>query len=523
MNIKQIANYIKRAGKKLTMNKSLISVTDDPRIAIDSKEFESIKKAYRMYKGDFGSRTITNSLGQKKSQKIHGYNLTEIMSSSLASIVFNEQAEINVSQHDKEEQETAKENQTTLDEPVNDKLQEIFKQNDFKHLLERYIDGAIATGGFAIRPIIDGDRIKISWIRADQFLPLSYDADNISEACIVNVHSKTINGTRYYYTLLEFHQWMPNGDYKVTNELYKSDVRHEVGKQVPLGEYYADENGNATLRDESVFTGLGRPMFAYFRIPGNNLEYKDSPLGYGFANKGRSVLEDTIDTHDEMYWDMKFGKRRVAVPAEWLRHDDEHKAYFDVNQAVYEGMYTNGDDSLSSIKDLTSELRPDQFDKYLDIYKKELESIIGVSSGTISSADQSMQTATEIESNNSKTYRTRASFLTNLDKFIKESVLSIIQLGNYGELFESQQPLFDFDITKDENVLDFDVHYDDGVFVDKNKQFSNDLQAFSAQALPLKEFLKRNYGLDDKSATAWLTELRDELPESEPQEQDFGE
>ncbi len=68
---------------------------------------------------------------------------------------------------------------------------------------------------------IDGDKIKILWIRADQFYPLRSNTNEVSECAIATKSIQTEGDTNYYYTLLEFHEWQDE-KYVISNELYKN-------------------------------------------------------------------------------------------------------------------------------------------------------------------------------------------------------------------------------------------------------------------------------------------------------------
>ena len=56
------------------------------------------------------------------------------------------------------------------------------------------------------------------------------------------------------------------------------------------------------------------------------------------------------------------------------------------------------------------------------------------------------------------------------------------------------------------------VHFDDGVFVDKDKQRTDELALVSAGVMPKKEYLIRNFGLSEQEADQWVAEVLNEQP-----------
>lgn len=70
--------------------------------------------------------------------------------------------------------------------------------------------------------------------------------------------------------------------------------------------------------------------------------------------------------------------------------------------------------------------------------------------------------------------------------------------------------------TGDVQKVNINIDFNDGVFIDQDAQLKNDLQALSANALPIKQFLMRNYSLDDATADEWIKQLDEEKASEEP-------
>lgn len=494
-----LRNFFMKGGAKLGMTKGLNRITDDDRVAIDPSEYVRIQTAKQYYKDDLPPYYYRNSYGQKRHRPLCSLNVTKLAAKRMASIIFDEQCEISLKD-------------SALDGFAND----IISSNHFNLQFEQHLETGIALGGLAARPYVDDqNNIRIAWANADQFYPLRNNTDNISECVFASRTTRVENKQSIYYTLLEFHQWKDSDTYVITNELYRSTSRDVVGNQVPLGTIYPN------LQEQVEFNGgvIKKPLFAYFRVPGTNNKDLDSPLGVGIVDNSKNIIDAINRTHDAFVHEVKMGKRRIAVPAEMLRpattgfgsnsDDQVHPVMFDPDVDVYDAMY--GDTDNMKIQDLTSDIRADQFKTSIDYFLREFESQIGMSTGTFSFDGQSVKTATEVVSENSTTYQTRSSYLTQVELFLNQLVTAIFEIASTPEFFSDGQPrLSGFDANAD---LELSVHFDDGVFIDKDKQRADEMQLVAAGIMPKKEYLMRNFGLSETDADKWLSEVADEQPE----------
>lgn len=493
-----LKNWLMKGGAKLGMTKGLTKITDDDRVAIDPSEYERIQLAKKYYKDDLPLIHYRNSYGKRRHRAMSTLNVTKLASKRLASIIFNEQCELSLK-----------------DETLNQFVNDIIEKNHFNLQFEQHLETGIALGGLAARPYVDDqNNIRIAWANADQFYPLRNNTDNISECVFASRSTRVENKQPIYYTLLEFHQWQDADTYVITNELYRSNARDVVGNQVPLATIYPN------LQDQIEFTGgaIKKPLFAYFRTPGTNNKDLDSPLGVGIVDNSKSIIDAINRTHDQFVHEVKMGKRRIAVPAEMLRPsaggfgsgDDNqvHPPVFDQDMDVYEAMY--GDMDNMKITDLTSDIRADQFKASIDYFLREFESQIGISTGTFSFDGEGVKTATEVVSENSTTYQTRSSYTTQVELFLNQLVTAILEVASTPQFFsDNQARITGFDANDD---LDLNVHFDDGVFIDKDKQRADEMALVTAGIMPKKEYLIRNFGLSETDADKWLQEVQDEQP-----------
>lgn len=470
--------------------KSLSNITDDSRIDIDPKEYARIRQDFNYYANRFPVRHYIDVNGVRRHRPYNTVNLTKRAAQRIASIVFNEQCEISFD-----------------DENLGKYLNQVLADNDFKNQFEMNLEKGIVAGGFAMRPYVDHDKIKIAWVRADQFYPLRSNTNSISEAAIASRSTKIDNNQTVYYTLLEFHTWQ-NDNYVITNELYRSTNANEVGIQVDLGELYPNIAPSITINGEA----MKRPIFSYFRMPGANNISLESPLGIGIVDNSKSAIDNLNLTHDTFMWEIRNSKRTVIVPDTMMSFDSAHRPTFDTDTDVYVKGIGEDADSLK-VTDITHDIRVQQFTQSMNSWLREFENNIGMAPGTFSySPDKGVQTATEVVSENSMTYQTRSSILTNVTAAIQGLCQAILELAGTAEFFSSGKP--QFDLTSVDNLSDLGLHvkYDDGVFIDKDKQMDEDLKNVMANTLSKETFLMRNYNLSEADAEEELQRIQDEQP-----------
>ena len=470
------------------MGKSLVSITDHPLINVSPLEVSRISRGFKYYRDDIPAVKVVNAYGVEVAREMKSLNLTHLSARKLASIIFNEQVQISV------------ENET-LDDYVNGVLDD----NAFKLKYEEELEAAIAVGGFAIRPYVENNQIKLAWIRADQFFPLKSNTNEINSAVIVHKTTMSSGKKTKYYSLLEFHDYT-DGVEMIVNELYVSEQANQIGEQVPLTvlDIYA------YLPERAEITAV-RPSFAYFKCPGKNNINIESPLGVGIVDNNRHTIDSINRTYDELHHEIKFGKRKVAISSDLVKPAGGYSTssgmpapHFDSDQDTY--MMLNGQGG-TEIKDLTPSIRIDEYQKTLDLFIQELESGVGLSRGTLSTeATKGATTATQVVSDNSDTYRTRSSYLTQVEKQIKELVISIVQIASNSDMFDGASPLtYDF-----KEPIVTNMHFDDGVFVDKDTQAKADSLAMQMGVMSKVTFMMRNYGLSREDALAELKHITDE-------------
>ncbi|WP_304598885.1 phage portal protein [Lactobacillus intestinalis] len=497
--MRKLKRFIHKGGVKLGLvqNQSLSIITDDPRIKVPAEEYDRIRKAKNYYQDVLPDVEYWTMKGPKK-RHLNSINVLKSASQSLASLMFNERCAIKVS-----------------DSALQTLLDQILKENNYYLDQETHLETWLALGSGAIRPYIENDKIKLSWANATDVYPLEANTTKVDQIALSRRLQKVENNVAVYYTLLEFHQWgkvddQGNRTYTITNELYRSTDVNSVGEKVPL--YYVDEY--ADLSETTTFNNLSKPLFAFYRNSGANNKNLVSPLGMGLCDNWFKTVDDINLVHDSFEWEVKTGYRRVAIPRSWVRRQsningvplpENEQYYWDPEDAVFVPINIKIDDT-SAFKDLSINIRTEQYESSMDFFLRELENELKLSPGTFTVAPSGIQTATEVVTNNSKTYQTRSSYLTMLEKTIDQLVYAIAELLSTAELWSDGKARWSGDIDN----LEIKPDFNDGVFVDREAQRTSDLQAVQAQIMPKLQFIMRNYDKNEEEARQWLEQLKEE-------------
>ena len=486
MGIIQFVKNLFKRGQYAMTTESLASITDHPKIAVTSAEYRRISENLRYYQSNIEKITYTNTDGIKKQREATHLPIARTAAKKIASLVFNEQAEITVD-----------------DTTANEFIQETLKNDRFNKNFERYLESCLALGGLAMRPYVDNGRVRVSFIQAPVFLPLQSNTQDISSAAIVTKTIKSADQKTIYYTLIEFHEWSNNGKYIISNELYRSESSEQVGGRVPLAEVYED------LEEQVELDGLTRPLFSYLKPPGMNNKDINSPLGLSIFDNAKSTIDFINTTYDEFKWEVKMGQRRVAVPENLTETrmvsdngDINIVKRFDAEQNVYLRL-SNNDMDGGNITDLTTAIRADDYIKTINEGLALFEMLLGVSAGMFTFDGQSLKTATEVVSENSDTYQMRNSIVSLVEQSLKELIISICEIGSLYGLYSGSIP----------QMEEIAINLDDGVFTDKNNELDYYTKALASGLVSREYAIEKALGFSKEEARKMAESIKKESME----------
>lgn len=490
--IQRIKSWFKKGGYALA-GQTLKSINDHPKINIDPNELTRIERNMKQYQGNYPKVEYVNSAGEVRERDYMTLNLRKLSAEVLAGLVFNEQCDIYIGDQN---------SRSNRLKSAHEFMRHVFEHNRFKKNLAEYLEPTFALGGLTVRPYLgDNGEIEYSWALANAFFPLRSNSNGISEGVMKSVTTKVDGNRIYYYTLLEFHEWEQDQEgndlYVITNELYKTEDPGEIGKRVSLDEIYEG------LEERAVIQGLSRPLFNYLKPAGFNNINPHSPLGLGICDNSVNTLKKINDTYDQFWWEIKMGQRTVFVSDAMLNIlPDESgrppEQIFDPDVNVYKSIHM-GDDK-EPVKDVTHDIRTQQYIEAINQSLRTLEMELKLSVGTFSFDGRSMKTATEIVSENDLTFRTRNEHVYEVEQFIKGVIISTFEFAKFYGLYDGEIP----------SKEDIGIDFDDGVFQDRAALLRFYGQAKTFGLIPTVEIIQRVFKMPKETAEEWVKEIERE-------------
>lgn len=471
------------------------SIFEHPKINFERKELERVKESFRHYGGAYPQIEYLNTERKLMKRDYISLNMTKTVAEHMSTLVFNEQCEINIGIPD----------ENTGMYPVSEAsefAEEILDRTEFKDVLTNKIEAMFATGGLVVRPYYDAGEGKIdfSWCLADAFIPLRSNTNSISEGVIPTTTTLQEGRETVHYTLLEFHEWQGK-DYIVSNELYRSKDSAKLGKRVPLTslDVYAE------LKPITVIEGLSRPLFSYLKPAIFNNISPRSPLGLGLCDNSRATIKAINDTYDQFHWEIYDGQQKHIVSDHFLKTTEignqRPQQYFDSQSSKFVALPGGIDDMVH--KDITTEIRSKQYIESINYFIQRLEAEAGFSANTFVFDGFKAQTATEVISKDSKTYQSRNKHVNEVEKFIKNLIISTFELAKWVKV--DGKALYRGNIPeRDEIGIDFD----DGVFESRESEleFYRKATAF----IPKVEIIQRLFNLPRVEAESWMESIHAE-------------
>lgn len=425
----------------------------------------------------------------------------------LAGLIWSEQCEIHVSQEDSEKQ--------LLEEFVIDTL----TKNAFWTKMQEHIEQVLALGGGAMKcwyeikrdakgdEIPDTGHISIGFCMADQFVPTAWDNAKVTDGVFISREAKD----GYYYTRLEWHKW--NGvSYYISNELFRSEIKSgsQIESQDILGFRYPLDEIYPFLNAETELQGLDTSLFAYYRPAiANNID-DNSPLGVSIYANALSTLKALDICYDSFIREFTLGKKRIIVPAQCLRtvvdeHGNMHR-YFDSTDEAYVAFKTDDTDALK-IQDNTVSLRVTEHEQAINAFLSMLCLQVGFSAGTFTFDKASgIKTATEVISENSKTYKTIKSHQMQVKAAIDQIVDAIIQVAAlYNMTWEGHR------IKKlAEHGWETKVVFDDSILQDRQTNINEGILLKSNGLISTKRFMTEILGYTEEEALQEMQAIKEE-------------
>ena len=436
---------------------------------------------YKMYNGKDHVPCRRLSLGMAKK-----------LSEDIADLLLNERVQI-----------------TIQDPATSEFVMGVFDDNNFSVIGNDYQERKAYTGTVAYVPYLDnidvsedgavipGDsgKVKINYVSAPNIYPLSWCNGYISECAFV--FPKIIKSKKYAHIQLHV---LKDGMYVIENHVVESTAG--AGKEVPA-EDWGKLNGFEAM-SEKIYTGSPERQFVIDRLNIANNSDKDNPMGVAIFANSLDILKGLDTVYDSYINEFILGKKRIFAAPELMGVDLLGNPVFDPNDVVFyqlpEGYLKDGGKPIESVD---MDLRADAHEKAINDNLNILSMKCGFGQNHYRFENGSIQTATQVISENSDMFRTINKHELILEPVLNELIRIIARLG--GVLGVNTDP-------NTEIVVDFD----DSIIEDKQAERQSDRQDVSMGAMTLVEYRAKWYGETPEEAKKHVIQ---EIDEPDPEEE----
>jgi len=353
--------------------------------------------------------------------------------------------------------------------------------------MQSNVEYGLAKGGIVFKPYIKGGRIAVDYVQADQFYPISFDANGNMTACVFQDVLKIGN---HWYTRLEYHN-LTGTLYTVRNAAFRGETRDTLGMEVPLAsvEEWRD------LLPEATITAVKRPLFGYFRVPlANNID-PTSPLGVSCYARAVDLIKQADTQWSDLLWEFESGRRALYVDELAFDRDTDGKPILP-NKRLYRTIKATGAmEKETFYEEWSPNLREANMISGLDTILKRIELTCGLAFGTlVTDPGRVEMTATEIKSSRQRTYLT----ITNTQKALQSALDGLLYAMDVWTTLEKLAPVGAYQAT---------YSFDDSIVADHDTQFQQDSMSLSQKTMSRVEFRIRNYGETEEIAKQKIAEI----------------
>ena len=465
--------------------------------------WQAIYKGFYRAWHEVDVKTIRDPKGKKRT--LATMNAGKMACSQMARYVWNERCSI-----------TASMKSAPQDDPLNAFLQHVLKDNRFGSAFGDLLEKSFALGGGALKEWVEipkdengndiGEgKVRIGYTMASQFVPTAWDNAKVTSGIFVSREARD----GYYYTVVEWHHW-DGTTYRITNDLYRQPIKGAEPQNI-LGWWYPLDKVYPLLSPDTTIEDVHQAFFQYVRPFGANYADDNSPLGMSIYAPALNTLHGLDIMFDSLQREFVLGKKRIIAPARAMKqsagvNNGRPDRYFDADDEVWEALATDNPEDLK-IYDNSVDLRVEPHIAGINGDLSILCAQIGFDPGTLSfDATRGLKTATEVISENSKTFGTVKAHENMLKDALEDMVHAIFDLAvRCGLTWEGKTI---------ESLIsggyDVSVQFDDSIIEDKNAEINRGVMMVGSGLMSRKKFMVDVLGYTPEEAETDLAEISKE-------------
>lgn len=363
------------------------------------------------------------------------------------------------------------------------------KENSFTVNFPIFLEKALAIGtGVLVEYENENGKTVIDYLDGTVFIPYKYTNGYISGGITVSRSVEEIRKKKIYYTHLTYHEY-ENGIYRRYNELYKSSIETELGKEDNFTQRFPEVKELEEIPTSTPRFQIFKPNIA------NNFD-TESPMGI-------SILANSIDRfksidlkYDCFSDEFELGRKRILVDQSAMKGQMQVDAngnqrfvqYFDAKDKAYVAI--NGMEG-QPVKEIDFSLRTQEHIDAINADLDWLSSNVGLGGNFYKFDGQSTKTATEVISENSDAFRTKVHYDIITNDVIYDLVKVICEMEGI----------------KTNKIT---IIPDDSIIEDKNTEQLRAQQEVTAGLRSKKSYLMDIKGMSEQEAEEELQKIQKE-------------
>lgn len=363
------------------------------------------------------------------------------------------------------------------------------KENSFTVNFPIFLEKALAIGtGVLIEYENENGKTVIDYLDGTVFIPYKYTNGYISGGITVSRSVEEVRKKKIYYTHLTYHEY-ENGIYRRYNELYKSSIETELGKEDNFSQRFPNVKELEEIPTSTPRFQIFKPNIA------NNFD-TESPMGI-------SILANSIDRfksidlkYDCFSDEFELGRKRILVDQSAMKGQMQVDAngnqrfvqYFDAKDKAYVAI--NGMEG-QPVKEIDFSLRTQEHIDAINADLDWLSSNVGLGGNFYKFDGQSTKTATEVISENSDAFRTKVHY----DIITSDVIYDLVRVVCEMEGIKTNK------IT---------IIPDDSIIEDKNTEQLRAQQEVAAGLRSKKSYLMDIKGMTEQEAEEELQRMQEE-------------
>lgn len=336
---------------------------------------------------------------------------------------------------------------------------------------------AMGGGSVVFKPYVSGKTLRVECLRVDQFYPVQGRED-----AVVFLSRCRWQGRDYLRS--EYHRF-EDGIYRISSRAFLCDSIGRPRKAVALTSIPLWEDA----AEEIAIEGLDSPLWAQWKLPfANCVDGSGEPVAI-FAN-GQQCLADMDRIYNDYCYEFESARRKLILREDALRMDQRGRPILPQSEGaddVYLPLDLPGDSA--AFGDYTPEIRESQYRQAINQLLRLYELQCGLSSGTFSLDEKGAVTATQVISQDRRTYYTVCEIQQQGRAALEELIKALSALCDLYDLAEG----------------DYEVNlcFGDSVFEDTATEFDRRLKLVELGMKP-ELLLAWYFGKDEDAARAML-------------------